>query len=378
MLYECEGMHMPVERSYLHQLWHKITARLRSLPQAEAGPPPEVQKVVLSEQSLPLTAVEALSVEQWLTELDHLCCKTTHFQQSLQTHKSSYKNMSKTVKEVAQFNVMLGALKEHWLNYEYRREQFREAPECYQKNEFVNIDILSRVIYEELLRNISYFSDHEQLEAIPKDLRKLWEELTKHIDSLSHLMVALNRFAYRQEALMQIAELERSLLCSLYRNELMVLTEEDTKALFQDSISVEVHEEDWLFKLNRIHETEHVVLIQNIIEIYQMLSNCYIISRRSVVNATLEDMHKNLDSLTGCFFKNQISNKEVMHYLRSIYQQIESLRFSANRDSRCSRNLLERSKDARKLFLHACQQNSIASEFLSSLVNPVKAFKSRR
>lgn len=183
----------------------------------------------------------------------------------------------------------------------------------------------------------------------------------------------------QQSVLMQIAQLEKALLCSLSRNEIMIIPADmDLKIPGKLQFSFETPKRDWIFQLNNISEEEHLVFLFSLMEIHTLLNSCYIISRRLVVKTTVENMAEDIDALLTCFLKKNIDNQAVAFHLRNIYNDIESLRFSANRDNRCSRSLLEKTKMARKLFKRACQRDSVAEPFLHGLVNHSKKLTLRR
>ena len=116
-----------------------------------------------------------------------------------------------------------------------------------------------------------------------------------------------------------------------------------------------------------LRKQEDSEFINKMVDIYDALKQCYVISRKEVVYNALEDIGVNLNALMDCLSQKAPEYYMIHHYLYHIYSQIEVLRFNANRDGPLSKNLFQRAKYARKAMREACDKTTYGKAFLENI-----------
>lgn len=119
-------------------------------------------------------------------------------------------------------------------------------------------------------------------------------------------------------------------------------------------------------RLIQLSDPQHHLLASVLIEVLNDLKKCYVVSRKSVINSTLDAMGEDIESLINVLSQNAHLDNAIFH-LNSFYSGLESLYFSTNSDSRCSRNLFDKSRIARRKLRKACSQCDIGIEFLKQI-----------
>jgi hypothetical protein len=158
-------------------------------------------------------------------------------------------------------------------------------------------------------------------------------------------MRTLDQENYRQVALLQLPQAEQNLLQSVFYGK----------------------EQTLQAKLQEISDSENRRFVENIVALYRKLKKCYVVTRMVAVNTTLNTMADNIESLISVFsqtdsdYNSEIIKLKITQSINNIFNSIESLRFSANHDSGCSRNLFENAKHASQQLrkFYVTHQNAI-------------------
>lgn len=120
-------------------------------------------------------------------------------------------------------------------------------------------------------------------------------------------------------------------------------------------------------EISNIPDPQYQLLADVLIEILEDLKKCYVVSRKSIINKTLDCMSDDIEALIQALQAVDKSQDDAVDYLRSIYHGLESLYFSTNTDSRCSRNLFDKSKEAKRKLRKVCGQSEIGLQFLKQI-----------
>lgn len=107
--------------------------------------------------------------------------------------------------------------------------------------------------------------------------------------------------------------------------------------------------------------------VKETVEIYLELKKCYVVSRKSVINNTLKNISDDIESLILAVENIDECVEDALSALHSIYSGLESIRFSTNTESRCSRNLFDKSKQARTKLRQACSHCDLGLMFLNQI-----------
>lgn len=183
---------------------------------------------------------------------------------------------------------------------------------------------------------------------------------------LINAVKTLNQFSYQQETMNQLSHLERALIEHLLEDTnrgmgLLPYSEQFSLGTFQS------HENPLKLKVLEIQDKAHQDLVLAMIEAYDMLRKCYVVVRKSVIAETLVNMDQDIERLIQLFEQETLSEESILLCLHSLYGRIESLRFSTNRESRCSYNLYQKSKLARHEIRTACLKCPIGVKFLKQI-----------
>tara|TARA_R110002110_G_scaffold404606_1_gene623089 strand:- start:100019 stop:101113 length:1095 start_codon:yes stop_codon:yes gene_type:complete len=177
-----------------------------------------------------------------------------------------------------------------------------------------------------------------------------------------------NRFCAEKETLNELFNWDKLVLDtfiskSVKLNAMTISNEFDAGTTNRDKQCV------LLTQASAIHEAVYGKLLKDIIDIFHELKKCYVVSRKSVINNTLDGVSDDIQTLiTVLKYIHENDNKnEAVRLLHSIYSGLESIRFSTNTESRCSRNLFEKSKWARTKLRQACLECDVGQLFLKQI-----------
>ena len=265
---------------------------------------------------------------------------------------------------------LLVKVREHFMNYRYRRDQFDHAKDIIQQTEFLQVNQSCCQCYQTIV-NLT-----QALESLPRkklysdDFITLIHAFELEATTLGSAMRALNQLAYRQEAIFQIDALEKNLLQSLTQTRLLEINNDYGTVNQYTShpggsyYSVTHNLRDKMFGLEN---NEHRALLEKAIEIYDVLNKCYVVARKSTVKASLDIIADHIEKLIDAFCDTECDKTRIYRHLTTIFYQLECLRFSSNRESRCSRNLFEKSKWAKHQLKKACAHDTVAGEFIKKI-----------
>jgi len=201
---------------------------------------------------------------------------------------------------------------------------------------------------------------------------------------LSSHMRKYNQFCAQKDTLNALFELEtlltdKSSLLKYHASGFKERYEVRDREKFFSGLSDEVSSE-LMKKLAMISDPIYTQFAKEIIDIYLGLKKCYVVSRKSVINNTLNNISDDIESLMNAIRNIDECKDDALSALHAIYCGLESIRFSTNTESRCSRNLFEKSKQARTKLRQACQGCDIGLIFLEqiSLKKPVYASTSNK
>lgn len=180
----------------------------------------------------------------------------------------------------------------------------------------------------------------------------------------------LNLYINQKETLDQLDILEKTLMESLTltidsRKEILPYIHNADQIDFRFSVNTQGN--NLRKKAECIDNEQDRVLLLSLINILETLKRCYIVVRKSTVNNTLDEMYHQLDNLREVFISASLEKESILHLLNQFYSSIESIRFSTNRESRCSRNLFDKAKIGKHQMRQACLNHELGIEFIKSI-----------
>lgn len=261
---------------------------------------------------------------------------------------------------------VLTKIRENFLTFRYRQEQFAQDKKVLTTAEFTQLNQAGQQCYMSIVRLNQYLQKPSIKSLYAESFINEINKLEMESNVLANAMHNFNQVIYRQEAIMQITQLEQNLLQSLMHshmaNKSIVPLNE---MIFGGAENTGVSVINLRTKMQKITDPQDIALLNKLIEGYETLRKCYVIARKSVIKDTLDEMGEDVDLLMNEFL--QRNEARIYQYLGEIYHKIESLRFSCNRDSRCSRNLAEKTKIVRHQLRRACVKHPLGQEFLKQI-----------
>ena len=264
---------------------------------------------------------------------------------------------------------ILGKTREHFITYHYHQDQFDFEKSSPIKPEFVQVQQSCLQCYNTIL-NLTQI-----LKVIPA--RKLYSDefiaqihaLELETTTLGSAIRALNQLAYRQEVMEQMDAFEKSLIQTLNQSRMLDLGNEYTAlAHYLPNAEPPSQPNDIRRKMSSIIvQSQHLPLLNEMIDIYEGLKKCYVVARKASINDSLNKMLISINGILDIFAEDEIDKELAFIHLREMFYQIETLRFCSNRDSRCSRNLFDRAKWGKHQLRRACAKDSIGQEFIKQV-----------
>ena len=274
---------------------------------------------------------------------------------------------------------LLVKIREYILNYRYRQEQFLNQTEILSKIEFLQVNEAADQCYQRILKLTDFIQKLPYKKLYSDELINQIHALELETTTLGSAVRAMSQFCYRQEALLQLTQLEQSLLQSLSQTRLP-LGGNSLNADGLNSHQMMYSKDEYLRTKSQESLTdEQSEFINEMIDIHEALRKCYVVARKMMVKETLDCMAEGIENLIQVMMQQNYDTNEAFNALAQIFNAVESLRFSTNRESRCSRNLFEKAKIARHQLRKICLKEPVGQAFLKqievkrfSLVKPPK------
>lgn len=263
-------------------------------------------------------------------------------------------------------------VREYILALRYHETQFASQPEVLSRVEFINTNQACLDCYNTIVNLALLFQRLPKSKLLSNELVSQIQALELECSSLRSSIRTLNQFVTQYESKLQLNQLEQSLLHSLQQSRIYEreLRNVPTVPSIADPSLIYNSSEKLRQKAGQVTQAQDHKLLLSIINAYDILRKCYVIARKSVIKDTLDSLYVNVETLIEEFTRNEIRKEHVFARLYLIFNQVESLRFSTNRESRCSRNLFEKSKHVRHQLRKACFAHPLAREFVSEITIP--------
>jgi hypothetical protein len=306
------------------------------------------------------------NIEAWIKALDVLQPLVVTRRKELEPDSEERFNLELLGASTYLFHVdrLVVKMREHFLTLRYRRDQFARQPEVLKKAEFVQTQQICEQTYLTILNITALLQKLPNKRLYSDEFISMIHAFELETASVGSSIRVLNQFAYRQEAYIEIAALEETLRNSFSNNNQL------TKASSHEMRTYSPYSgtsEYLRGKVKHISFPAHEEFLIRLVDIYDMLKKCYVVVRKSVIKDTLDQMGESIEQLIVIFQEKEISQQDAFLHLHEIYNSLESLRFSTNRESRCSRNLFEKARIARHLLRKACISNALGQEFLKEI-----------
>jgi hypothetical protein len=261
---------------------------------------------------------------------------------------------------------LLVKVREYFINFRYRQEQANDFNELVNKAEYIQAIEAAQQCYHTIINLTTLIQKLPHKKLYSEDFINQIHAFELEVTTLGSSVRMLNKLVYRQEALLQLSALEQDLLQTLGQGQ---QSTQNTYSFNEiGSNHGLMYRGDYLrTKSQMISVPEYFTFISSLIDVHDMLKKCYVVARKSVVKDSLDMMSENIEGLIDVLLQNEPEKNLIFNYLAQIFNTVEALRFSTNRESRCSRNLFEKSKLARNQLRKICLKHDIAREFLKTI-----------
>lgn len=196
-----------------------------------------------------------------------------------------------------------------------------------------------------------------------EDLINSIHALELEVSSIGSALRNLNQVAYQQDLFHhQIGDIENALFQSLE-----ISTQRTTMRVenpLPDATQTPIQVERLQMNAFKINQEAKKLFVNKLIESYDLLKKCYVVSRKQIVNQTLVVYSQNINQIIEVMQNDPIDKAQFEDHLRNLFNCLESIRFSANHPSRCSKILFEKARAARLMIRSACRTYPQALEYM--------------
>ncbi|MBS0289872.1 MAG: hypothetical protein JSS07_07565 [Proteobacteria bacterium] len=303
------------------------------------------------------------TVHEWIQAIDVLALLVQSVRKGVEFKNANEIDLELLGTSTYLFHIdrVLAKIRENFHNIRFSQEQFGDSLYLTTKHEFKQIRQLGERCHQTVLQLTML------IQVLP--LKKLYsDEFVRHVHTLeldsaalSSAIRTLNQNAYKTQAMLQLASLEQDLLQSLSQSRHSFHGSQFNALQHGPMYSNEGYLRT---KLQLITDPQNYAFMNGIIEIHQMLKKSYVVARKSAIKEALEKMSQHIESLIHVFSQKDPIENQVSYHLDQLFHGMESLRFSSNHDSRCSKNLFDKTKIAYFQMRKLCQKNPFGMEYL--------------
>ncbi|MGE4348388.1 MAG: hypothetical protein AB7D28_01340 [Candidatus Berkiella sp.] len=310
-------------------------------------------------------------MREWFSAVDSLQSLVLTLKQNYDSTNTKNINLDLLTIHTYLYHIdrLLVTIREQLYSYQYRVNEFTELKRSLNEVSFLQAKKSAQQCYITIL-GITQILKSTKIEKLKKHQSFIGSVHNLELDAsaLISAIRSLNQYSCQQETIRQLENLEKSLMDSFVNSK----SQSQLEMLHyseQLGLEVVIGSKGSLYKdqSNSIKDVNHKAFILKLISIFEALKRCYVVARKSTINDALDGMSQNLEKLISIFSQETITESEVMEQLQDFYNAIESIRFSTNRDSRCSQNLFEKAKAARHEMREVCAHNEYGLIFLKMI-----------
>ena len=306
--------------------------------------------------------------KEWFDTLDTLHMQVLSLKKDKESSKNINLDMLTAETYLYHIDRILIKMREQLYTYRYRVDAFKTNEHVLTDIPFLQANKAAQQAYITMI-DLNHLLRSKKLNSLCKNKTFIGKIHQLELNSSAMISVIhnLNQFSHQKETLDQLEMIEKSLMDSL--NHKNTSHNEMLQYSMQLGLEVLIGQREALLRKNahNIVNEQNRALVIVLIDIFEALKRCYVVARKSTINDTLEIMYNQLDELIALFEMPSYAKEQVVHLLNQYYNSIESIRFSTNRESRCSRNLFEKSKSSKHQMREACAKHELGLEFVKSV-----------
>ncbi len=367
------------EKSQKHW-WHKIKAILFGqwlIARENSQKLEEAYPFALTVNHVPVSS----SLKEWFQAIDVLQPLVQSVRSNLDPQTMNEFNLENLGVNTYLFHLdrILVKIREHLLNYRFRQEQNSDDLHSKDKLDLKQASESAEHCFHTILHLTALIQRLPQKKLYSEEFISQIHALELDATSLASAMRSLNQTAYKAQAMVELAALEQDLLQTLAQSRPPMGGGASFADMGLNQGMMYTAGEYLRSKAHVVSSPEFNQFINGMIDIHEMLKKCYVVARKAVVKESLDIMGDNIEGLITIVSQNEMDRNRAFYHLDQLFHCIEALRFNTNRESRCSKNLFEKSKSARLQLRKICQKNELGIEYLKkysikrvSLIKPPK------
>ncbi|MBS0286157.1 MAG: hypothetical protein JSR17_02610 [Proteobacteria bacterium] len=304
--------------------------------------------------------------KDWMQAIDVLQPLVQSIRKSIEPKKNDDFDLDMLAANTYLFHIdrLISKIREYLHQYRYRLHQYQENTLYTYKVEINQASLVAEQCYHTILQLTSLLQRLPTNKLYSDELITQIHALELDTTALGSAIRTLNQSAYKAESMVQLAALEQDLLQSLSQAKAPI----HPGAGFVDSgsyFNLSHSQGEYLrSKSQLIKDTECNMLINGLIDIHETLKKCYVVARKVYIKEALDLMASNIEALIVIMVNNEIDKNRVFIHFNQIYHSVETIRFNTNRESRCSKNLFEKSKTAMTQLRKVFQKHPLGLEYL--------------
>ncbi len=351
----------PLKQAQHHiHWWQKIKAILFGqwlLAKEENERIHDTLKLVEFDKQFPLKS----SFKDWIQAIDTIQPLVQSHRKSIEPSTNDEFDLDLLAANTYLFHLerLLVKIREYLHQYRFRQEQYVEQNFYSYKLEINQATNAAEQCYFTILQLTALLQRHDGKKYSDEMVAQI-HALELDTTALGSAIRSLNQSAYKAESMAQLASIEQDLLQSLSRPV-------STAVFANNNLNFNLPHSQGEFlrlKAKSIEDPENGKFIINLIDIHDQLKKCYVVARKVFIKDSLDQMGVHIEGIIEEFSKNESNKNIIFEHLNQLFHSVESIRFNTNRESRCSKNLFVRSKEAMKSLRKICQKHPIGLEYI--------------
>ncbi len=327
----------------------------------EANNPDELKLLEFEKQPL------KSNYKDWMQAIDIIQPLVQSIRKSIEPQQTDEFDLDLLAANTYLFHVdrLIVKIREYLHQFRYRQEQYHESTPYSYKIEINQAASIAEQCYHTIVQLTALLQRLSNKKLYTQELISQIHALELDTTALGSAIRTLNQSAYKVDSIMQLAALEQDLLQSLTQTKPIY-----SGAGFVDNgmhFNLSHTQGEYLrSKARLIMDPELNKLINGLIDIHEVLKKCYVVARKCFIKDALDTMSHHIECLITSIGTQEINKTEVFYHFNQIFHSVENIRFNTNRESRCSKNLFERSRQAMYSLRKTCQKHPLGLEYLKT------------
>ncbi len=309
---------------------------------------------------------EKSSIGEWMQAIDILQPLVLSLRKAIEPRQHDEFDLELLAANTYLFHVdrLIVKIREYVQQFRFKHEQLTQNNLYSYQAEINQANSAAEQCYQTILQLTALLQSNTPKKLYSDELITQIHALELDTIALGSAVRNLNQSAYKAESMMQLAALEHDLLQSLTQSKPM-----QTHVGFSENHGLnynitQTQGEYLRAKAHEIGDLNCYRMIAGFIDIHDVLKKCYVVARKIFVKDALDTMSENIEGLIAAMSAENVDKNKVFYHFNQIFHCVEMIRFNTNRESRCSKNLFDKSKVATQQLRKLCQKHPLGLEYL--------------